>query len=207
MPSPAFFRGLGLFVLSDFFDCAFRTEVRQEILTASEDKATIVRDGKEGILDESSRRVLSANVAKQTSRLVKDRLLAIKPALEEHFSVTLNGCEAPCFLKYGEGAFYTPHRDGGPNSHESTRKRCVSVVIFLNGRSSEPALGCFGGGSLTFYGLMGGPEWEKCAFPLDPEPGLLVAFRSDILHEVQPVTFGQRLSVVSWFFSEEAPNQ
>jgi SM-20-related protein len=31
------------------------------------------------------------------------------------------------------------------------------------------------------------------------EPGLLVAFRSDTVHEVLPVTHGERFTVVSWF--------
>jgi SM-20-related protein len=31
------------------------------------------------------------------------------------------------------------------------------------------------------------------------EPGLLVAFRSDVLHEVEAVTHGERYSIVSWF--------
>ena len=36
-------------------------------------------------------------------------------------------------------------------------------------------------------------------FTLDPTPGMLVAFRSDILHEAQPVSFGKRYAIVTWF--------
>jgi predicted 2-oxoglutarate/Fe(II)-dependent dioxygenase YbiX len=29
---------------------------------------------------------------------------------------------------------------------------------------------------------------------------MLVAFRSDVLHQVSPVTKGERFTIVSWFF-------
>ena len=59
--------------------------------------------------------------------------------------------------------------------------------------------GTIAGGSLTFYGLMKAPGMEKAGMPLAPEAGLLVAFRSDIMHEVNPVTRGERYTLVSWF--------
>jgi predicted 2-oxoglutarate/Fe(II)-dependent dioxygenase YbiX len=74
-------------------------------------------------------------------------------------------------------------------------------VIFLNARSSVPAENRYGGGSLKFYALLDGPKWENCPFSLDAEPGLLIAFRSDTVHEVEPVTFGQRFTIVTWFLS------
>jgi predicted 2-oxoglutarate/Fe(II)-dependent dioxygenase YbiX len=71
----------------------------------------------------------------------------------------------------------------------------------VNGQSKQPAQDVYGGGSLVFYGLLDGSQWEKVGFPLEGEPGLLIAFRSDLLHEVQQVTFGHRYTVVSWFTS------
>jgi SM-20-related protein len=32
-----------------------------------------------------------------------------------------------------------------------------------------------------------------------PEAGLLIAFRSEMLHEVEPVTSGERVTIVSWY--------
>ncbi len=46
---------------------------------------------------------------------------------------------------------------------------------------------------------MEGPQWDKCGFALEAEPGLLIAFRSDTSHEVRPVTFGERFTIVTWF--------
>jgi SM-20-related protein len=131
--------------------------------------------------------------------VVSEALRELTPSLEEHFRVELSGFESPVFLRYGAGAFYRPHKDGHPGAPSCTQDRRVSVVIFLNGQSEKPSPDTFGGGALTFYGIMEGPQWQKCAFALDPEPGLLIAFRSELLHEVRPVTFGHRFSVVSWY--------
>jgi predicted 2-oxoglutarate/Fe(II)-dependent dioxygenase YbiX len=54
------------------------------------------------------------------------------------------------------------------------------------------------GGSLTFYGLFDG-KGKNIGFPLIGQAGLLVAFRSVILHGVTSVTSGERFTVVSWF--------
>jgi len=81
----------------------------------------------------------------------------------------------------------------------------VSLVIFLNRESQEPADDAYGQGYLTFYGLLDGPHWKKCAFPLKAEPGLLIAFPSDKWHEVTPVSHGRRFTVVTWFYGPESP--
>jgi len=167
-------------------------------------KATVIKDAREGVLDEESRKVLSVRVTEGTWRSVRERLRGLKPSLEEHFRVSLSKkCHGPDFLIYHPGGFYRPHRDCSEGSPDHIRARRVSVVMSLNAQSHEPAPDTFGGGGLTFYGLMDGPEWSKCAFTLDPSPGLLVAFRSDILHEAQPVSFGKRYMVVTWFTQGE----
>ena len=81
------------------------------------------------------------------------------------------------------------------------QQRQVSVVLFLNSESEIPNPDAYAGGSLTLYGLLQEPLWEKYGFSLKGETGLLVAFRSDVFHEVIPVTEGERFTVVSWFFS------
>jgi SM-20-related protein len=200
MPSASFFRNLGLFVQENFFETAMCDHICGEIGKASFEKGTITGSGSsEGELDETRRKVLSANVEEGTDFLVKQKLLEIKPRLEDHFRVSVSGCQGPNFLRYDQGAFYIPHRDASSGAPAEISQRRISVVVFLNARANEPASNCYGGGSLSFYGLMEGPEWEKCAFTLEADPGLLIAFRSDVLHEVKPVTFGQRFTIVSWF--------
>lgn len=200
MPNSAFFRNLGLFAEDGFLDSATCLQVRELMSAAETKKGLVIGEGVgEGIMDEEWRKVLCAEVDKSISALIKTKLVAIMPKLEKHFAVTLTGCDGPIFLRYEERAFYKPHRDACVDSTPEIRKRKVSAIIFLNANSREVCPGCYGGGALTFYGLMEGPHWEKCGFPLDAEPGLFIAFRPETMHEVQPVTFGQRFTVVNWF--------
>jgi SM-20-related protein len=80
------------------------------------------------------------------------------------------------------------------------RERQVSAVIFLNSAAEARGPESYSGGALTFYGLIDGPCWRGYGFPLVGEQGLLIAFRSDVLHEVTVVTRGERYSIVTWFF-------
>jgi predicted 2-oxoglutarate/Fe(II)-dependent dioxygenase YbiX len=123
------------------------------------------------------------------------------PALETHFGTPLAGCETPGFLIYDTGAFFAPHKDTGPDDPPDIRRRLVSAIVFLNQRSLEPSDDGYDGGTLRFHGLLDGPYWESCPFSFEPDPGMLVAFRSDLLHEVQPVTRGRRFTVVTWFLA------
>ena len=171
---------------------------------SASEKATVIKDGQEGFLDEESRKVLSIRVSEGTWRSVRARLREIRPDLETHFRISLSRkCHGPDFLIYRPGGFYRPHCDASEGSPDHIKARRVSVIVFLNGQSQEPDPDTFGGGGLTFYGLMDGPEWSKCAFTLNPALGLLVAFRSDILHEAQPVSFGKRYVIATWFTQQE----
>ncbi len=71
--------------------------------------------------------------------------------------------------------------------------------MFLN-ESGAPPVGAYTGGQLILYGLIDDPHWKDVGFPVEPETGLLVAFRSRVVHEVTAVTAGCRLSVVNWFY-------
>ena len=188
---------------SDFLSQECCDEICAEMRRAAHAKGEVVgtrQSAKEpDVIDESVRKVLSAKVAGPAKALIKSRLWELKPELESHFHVRLTGGDGPQFLRYQSEAFYHPHRDASPDSPPDIASRRVSIVIFLNRSSEHPAPDCYGGGALRFHGLLGGPHWENCAFSLDAEPGLLVAFRSDVLHEVLPVTFGERMTAVAWF--------
>ena len=114
--------------------------------------------------------------------------------------MTLTDCQEPQFLVYREGDFFHRHRDSRRESDaaEFSKQRRVSVIVFLNGEDEVPGPDVYGGGSLTFYELMSGSGVEY-GIPLVGEPGLLVAFRPELLHEVTPVTHGERYTIVSWF--------
>jgi SM-20-related protein len=203
MPSPNFFAPLGFFVIREFLEaqlCAkFRSEIRSVIHTPMR---VVEGDTFQEKVKESVRSTKHAEISAVPVSEVADRLLAMKPRLENHFDLALAGCEKPEFLVYNEGDFFLPHRDGddNPSKPEYIKKRRVSAVIFLNHDAQETEAESYRGGALTFYGLIDDPPWGQCGFPLVSEVGLLIAFRSDIYHEVTPVTRGERYTIASWFF-------
>jgi predicted 2-oxoglutarate/Fe(II)-dependent dioxygenase YbiX len=73
------------------------------------------------------------------------------------------------------------------------------VVVFLNRQTEQPESDSFCGGSLVLYGLVGEPDWQDYGFPLTGEAGLLVAFPSSVIHEVEAVTAGERYTIATWF--------
>jgi predicted 2-oxoglutarate/Fe(II)-dependent dioxygenase YbiX len=202
MAKPEFLEKLGVFISRDFFDPNECAQLCVEMRTASHEEGTVGhRETPKGtgIVDESVRKVLHTELADPTEALIRSRLDDLMPKLEKRFQVELTGYSGPHFLRYQPGGFYTPHRDRSPGAPPNIAARRVSVVIFLNSASEEPRPGCYGGGALRFHGLLRGPNWENCAFSLDAEPGLLVAFDPTVLHEVLPVTFGERMTIVAWF--------
>lgn len=198
MPRSSFFAKLGLFAVNDFLDAQTRAQLRMDVSAARISKATI----EHGAIDENFRRTGWAEDVAEAANVVGSRLSLLRPELERHFEVALTGWEEPQFLIYQPGGFYRPHRDVWTNAEapEYMRVRKVSVVIFLNDESPVADDG-YAGGNLTFFGLINDPpSFKDCGLPLTGEAGLLIAFRSDILHEVTPVIAGTRHTVVSWFY-------
>ena len=152
-------------------------------------------------VDERIRKTQYAQVSESTESLVEHRLIPLKSRLESHFYLTLTSCEGVNFLYYRQGGFYLPHRDSNieTDTRDRLKQRQVSIVIFLNGEAEETHPGCYGGGALVFYGLLKDQSSVNVGFPLRGETGLLIAFPSHLLHEVEPVIYGERYTIVSWF--------
>jgi len=205
MPSLKFFEHTGLLVIPDFLDADQIGALRTEMLIGLAERARVEKPGGIDCVDEAVRKTGSIEVSKRVASDIKSRLLGLMPRLEQHFNRRLAGCEPPSFLIYDPSDFFIAHADGGDfcGRGKGARRRRVSAVIFLNEQSSEPAEGAYGRGELTFHGLLEGPHWERCAFPLPAEPGLLVAFPAEMIHEVSAVSHGRRLTVVTWFYAAE----
>jgi len=202
MPKAEFFTRLGLFAIKEFFDAGLCAKLRTEARLATSQAATVVgKDGK-GILDEKTRTTKCTQVSQETIAYIKLQLLAVKPQLESHFHVKLKDCEKPQLLRYHPGGFYVPHPDSNhaENAPQYLKERKVSTVIYLNSEVDKYAEECYTGGALTLYGLIEGERWQKYGFHLMGEAGLLIAFPSDILHQVEPVIEGERYTIVTWFF-------
>jgi predicted 2-oxoglutarate/Fe(II)-dependent dioxygenase YbiX len=200
MPTPSFFAGLGLFVVKDFFDAELCARIRSEMRVAAGSQGRIYKRGTV-LIDEKERKTKHMKVDAPTMSCVEERLRGLKPALESHFHLVLTGCETPQFLIYREGDFFRRHLDHcrEPDDPQYLQDRRVSVVVFLNGQTEAPGPDSYCGGSLKLYGLIDDPLWKACGLPLIGEQGLLVAFRADVLHEVETITHGERCTIVNWF--------
>ncbi|MGI8873761.1 MAG: 2OG-Fe(II) oxygenase [Egibacteraceae bacterium] len=198
MPAADLFARLGLFVRRGFLDPESCERLREHARTASKVPGAVGAEDAEYEVDVRSRSTDIAEVAPEAVALVSNRLDALTPEISLHFDVELGGRQSLQFLVYNEGDFFEPHRDrnetGAAAAFGSARR--VSVVLFLNREAEQPSPGSYGGGALTFYGLMGGDP--KVGLPLLGEQGLLVGFASDLVHGVTPVTHGERYTVVTW---------
>ena len=201
MPPAAFFRRFGLLVQPGFLDARSCAAIRGEMQGAPAEAGRVWGDGPDPRLNETARRVDKLHVSAETKSRIAAGLDALVPSLASHFGIGLRGCEPPQFLRYRPGHFYEPHRDSrqGPSAPATLRERLVSVTVFLNGPADRPTPEHFGGGALTFYGLLDEPRASAVGVPLVGEEGLLVAFRAETLHGVEPVTHGERCALVTWF--------
>jgi predicted 2-oxoglutarate/Fe(II)-dependent dioxygenase YbiX len=204
MATGAVLANLGLYVEPGFLDDELRQRLRSEIDESQKTHANVARAGRDHTVveleDRATRRVL---VSPETIESIRERLKAIMPKLGQHFGVELERCQEPQFLAYQVGDFFHAHMDGadGDDVPPDVRGRKVSAVVFVNGASSdESEADSYTGGELIFYGLMGDDERTRSlGFPLNGTAGELVAFPSDMWHEVNAVTHGERHTIVCWF--------
>jgi SM-20-related protein len=200
MPKYDLLSALGLFVVEDFLEADDCARLRDEMRSASLTAATVLRRGVSGI-DDGVRKTKRAAVSSATEARLRRRLQAARPRLEDHFGLRLRRCEDPQFLVYRAGDFFALHEDSSdhPDDPQYIQGRRVSAVIFLNGQRKAAGPESYSGGSLVLYGLLGGTRGETIGFPVPAAAGLLVAFRSDVKHEVKEVVQGERYTIVSWF--------
>jgi len=202
VPRAPFFAQIGLFVVPNFFDAALCASLRREMATSPTDPAPVVGDRNEIGVRENERKCDKALVSAETEEQIMARVLSVRPALEEHFGLALTGCQPLSFLIYQEGYYFGRHIDNSDKEDALlvTRERQVSISIFLNGEGMPDQPDTYGGGGLTFHGLV--KDDRRAApfeLPLTGEEGLLIGFRSDMHHAVQPIRRGVRYSVVAWF--------
>jgi predicted 2-oxoglutarate/Fe(II)-dependent dioxygenase YbiX len=193
------FARFGLFVARNFFDQTLCRSIRSELASAPEELAKV------GKAYELKPNIRSARVRKPSASIcstVRARLEELRPVLSQHFGIPLAGFEDGQFLCYKEGDHHRLHQDRNedPDAPAFLRKRKVSVVLFLNAAVKQPAAETYGGGSLTFFGLLQDPNCAFIGLGVDGEEGLLIAFWSEVYHAVTPVTHGERYTFVDWFF-------
>lgn len=187
-----------LFLLRGFLDAEACARILAEVQQSPGFPARVYLEGSSEPND-NVRKTTSVRPTEETISFVQDRLIEQTSAIAKFFNITLAACERPQFLLYREGDFFVRHQDVDPDQddYDHLKIRKISIVIFLNDGSTEVVKYSFGGGVLAFRSE--GGDQEALTYPLIGEAGLLVAFRADVIHEVTPVTHGERLTVVSWF--------
>jgi len=201
MPPVSFFAPFGLLAEPAFLERDLCAEIRQEMASSGEVAATVRGTDRSYAVDQQSRKTNWAEVSEETSSLVMDRLMSLREKVGDVFGVEVSGVQQPQFLRYREGDFFAAHQDRGSDMKgaEFARQRKVSAVLFLNDETSEDRPDTYEGGALTLFGLFDSDDDRNVGLPVEGEAGALIGFPSEMLHEVTPITRGERFTVVSWF--------
>jgi SM-20-related protein len=201
MPPVSFFGSFGLLAVPSFLDRDLCAKIRQEMATAGEVAATVRATDRSYAVDEGSRRTNKTEVSEETSSLVCERLMALRREVAEIFGIEVNGVQRPQFLRYREGDFFAAHQDRASDGRGAPfeQQREVSAVVFLNDETAEARPDTYEGGALTLFGLLDSEDGRNVGLPVTGEAGALIGFPSEMLHEVTPITRGERFTVVSWF--------
>jgi SM-20-related protein len=188
-----------LLLTPGFLDESTCQNIIEQSLLSSSAPATVYGRTDSGSVDEHVRRASRFIPSAVTVEFVNRLLMEHKPRVERHFQIALRGVEEPQFLRYQVGDFFVAHQDGNTGlirlDTESDRK--ISIVIFLNRQTDEPIPGTYCGGGLRFSDYRAKPGQRELEFPAGP--GMMVAFRAELTHEVTPVIRGERYSIVSWY--------
>jgi SM-20-related protein len=202
VPPVSFFGSFGLLAVPGFLERDLCREIRQEMASAGQVPATARVADRSYAVDQQSRKTNWAEVSEETSSLVSERLMSLRDDVAKSFDIEVSGVQRPQFLRYREGDFFAAHQDRGSDRKgaEFARQREVSTVIFLNDETDEPLPDTYEGGSLTLFGLLDSGD-RSVGLPVQGEAGALIGFPSEMLHEVTPITRGERFTVVSWFYS------
>jgi predicted 2-oxoglutarate/Fe(II)-dependent dioxygenase YbiX len=177
-------------LLRGFFEPALTERMMREMAVAPGAAAVVYGDANGSKVDTRVRSAQILEVSQALRDAVRERLAAAQEHLSRHFEVKLSLFEEPKFLRYGAGDFFVAHQDGNTSLlRDDTRHRRVSAVVFLNE-------GSYGGGSLVFHGAYPNIHDRDA---VTASSGDLIAFRSELTHEVTPVAHGERFTIVTWY--------
>jgi SM-20-related protein len=193
---------LGIYTEENFLDRETCESLKARMRAGQHERAKVYEREGGYALNEARRSTMRVNVDEGVASSIRVRLLAKCEEFTRRFVVEVVDCQEPTFLVYKPGDFFEPHRDytESRNAPETIRQRRVSAVVFLGDEASNGVEGEYEGGSLAFYGLLKDPRCEHVGIPVRGRAGMLVAFRSDVFHQVSPVTKGERFTIVSWYF-------
>lgn len=195
------FQMLGFLVSPSFLTRDDCTRLRSEMNLSTAESAGVVHEG-QNVIDRGHRSTKRVDVGDTSCRFIEERLAAVRPQIEGHFRVMLNGMQEPQFLRYAPGDFFRCHVDTSDNemAPDFLKRRKISTVIFLGRADEDGDDGGNRGGDLVFHGLIDDERMRDRGFVFPSEEGTFLAFPSSVLHEVTTVTSGHRYSIVTWFY-------
>lgn len=157
-----------------------------ELHDAAKTEATVYGAGPGAVVHSLTRRTTRLSPPADARDRVLGMFESVRRELSEHFDVPLTAIEEPQFLRYTVGDYFVAHQDGNTSlTLDDSRHRRVSISLFL----SDPA--SYTGGDFVFHGR------TREVAPADR--GSILAFRSELTHEVTPVTAGERYTIVTWY--------
>lgn len=161
--------------------------------------ASVARRGR-ALRDDAVRKTLQIALPPSRAEGLRARFERERPRIQDFFGTALRGVETPRLLTYRRGDYFRLHRDGAKEGGRLAYlgKRKISAVAFLSGGRT---LGAHRGGELILYGMLSGPAaLRRVGIEIRARPGWLVAFPSDVAHEVREVTRGLRRTAVTWYY-------
>jgi predicted 2-oxoglutarate/Fe(II)-dependent dioxygenase YbiX len=167
---------------------------------SSREPAQIVRAG-ESILDESIRFCFDHHFPEEFKRPIGNRLAAYFDAHRAEFGSDADYIYGPYFMSYEKGSYFRAHRDVANHKKDPARLAAHrwSLLLYLNGREAVDGLPAFDGGALIIYET--DPKLRDRRVVIVPKPGMLLLFRSSLMHEVSIVLEGTRYAVAGWMAS------
>ena len=200
MVDPAELEPFGVFHLRGFLSPPECARLRDAVARGPTRASTVYDGGTGEVRADAERRSREVDVEAWARSLVVDRLGSLLPRLAEEMGEPVTRFEDPVFLRYGPGDRFLAHVDRAedrPGADPVRRSRRVSIVVFLNEASGDGVPGTYDGGRLLLC-VFRDPRAERVGLEVDGESGLLLAFPSDLPHEVRPVARGERQTIVTW---------
>lgn len=172
-----------------------------EIITAMNDAprepAQVVRAG-ESILDQSLRFCFDHHFPDAFKDRIGERMARYFGRHRNQFASDADYLYGPYFMSYEKGSYFRAHRDVANHKNDPARLAAHrwSLLLYLNGRDAASELPVFDGGALILYET--DPAIRNRRVVIVPEPGMLVLFRSALMHEVAILHDGTRYAVAGW---------
>jgi predicted 2-oxoglutarate/Fe(II)-dependent dioxygenase YbiX len=179
------------------------SEMISAMNASSREPAQIVRAG-ESILDESMRFCFDHHFPEEFKRRVGDRMAAYFDAHRTKLGSDADYIYGPYFMSYKKGSYFRAHRDVANHKNDPPRLAAHrwSLLLYLNGREPVDGLPAFEGGALIIYEV--DPKLRDRRVVVVPHPGMLLLFRSSLMHEVSIVREGTRYAVAGWMSSSKS---